>query len=80
MNNLFFANNENNDRHLEQKCPPPPPTKPPKPPSPKPGSKKKKVDFNKFLSEWKYLQYIFHLAELQCYQMAFELLISMYQE
>ena len=39
MNNLFFANNENNERHLEQKCPPP---------SPKPGSKKKKVDFKKF--------------------------------
>ena len=55
MNNLFFANNEN--RYLEQKCPPPNPQKPPcpppkppppKPPPPKPGSKKpkkKKVDF-----------------------------------
>mgnify|MGYP004631380711 CR=1 FL=1 len=47
MNNLFFANNENNERHLEQKCPPPPPPKPPKPPSHKPGSKKKKVDLKK---------------------------------
>ena len=48
MNNLFFANNENENRYLEQKCPPPPP--PPKPPCPppKPGPKKpkkKKVDF-----------------------------------
>ena len=57
MNNLFFANNEN--RYLEQKCPPPPPPKPQKPPClppkpppppkpPKPGPKKpkkKKVDF-----------------------------------
>ncbi len=48
MNNLFFANNENENRYLEQKCPPsPPPPKPPCPP-PKPGPKKpkkKKVDF-----------------------------------
>ena len=52
MNNLFFANNEN--RYLEQKCPPPPPPpsppKPPKPPCPPPKPppkkpKKKKVDF-----------------------------------
>lgn len=42
MNNLFFANNEN--RYLEQKCPPPPkPLKPPKAGPQKP--KKKKVDF-----------------------------------
>lgn len=43
MNNLFFANNENNDRYLEQKCPPPPP-----PPSPKKSPKKpknKKINF-----------------------------------
>lgn len=56
MNNLFFANNEN--RYLEQKCPPPqkPPCTPPKPPPPPPKRpnppkagpqkpKKKKVDF-----------------------------------
>ena len=56
MNNLFFANNEN--RYLEQKCPPPqkPPCTPPKPPPPPPKPpkppkagpqkpKKKKVDF-----------------------------------
>ena len=42
MNNLFFANNEN--RYLEQKCPPPP--KSPKPPKAGPQKpKKKKVDF-----------------------------------
>ena len=36
MNNLFFANNEN--RYLEQKCPPPqkPACTPPKPPPPPP--------------------------------------------
>ena len=51
MNNLFFANNENENRYLEQKCPPPPPPKPPCPPPkppPKPGPKKpkkKNVDF-----------------------------------
>lgn len=58
MNNLFFANNENENRCLKQHCPPPPPPKPPKPPctppnpppppKPKPDSKKpkkKKVDF-----------------------------------
>ena len=56
MNNLFFANNEN--RYLEQKCPPPqkPACTPPKPPPPPPKRpkppkagpqkpKKKKVDF-----------------------------------
>lgn len=56
MNNLFFANNEN--RYLEQKCPPPqkpactppkpppPPPKRPKPPKAEPQKpKKKKVDF-----------------------------------
>lgn len=42
MNNLFFANNENENRCLKQHCPPPPPPKP-KPDSKKP--KKKKVDF-----------------------------------
>ena len=51
MNNLFFANNENENRYLEQKCPPPPPPRPPCPPPkppPKSGTKKlkkKKVDF-----------------------------------
>ena len=56
MNNYFFANNEN--RYLEQKCPPPqkPACTPPKPPPPPPKRpkppkagpqkpKKKKVDF-----------------------------------
>lgn len=56
MNNLFFANNEN--RYLEQKCPPPqkpactppkpppPPQKRPKPPKAGPQKpKKKKIDF-----------------------------------
>ena len=51
MNNLFFANNENENRYLEQKCPPPPPPRPPCPPPkppPKSGTKKlkkKKADF-----------------------------------
>lgn len=52
MNNLFFANNENENRCLPKKCPPPPPPKPSNPPCPppKPGpknKKKKKVDFKK---------------------------------
>lgn len=61
MNNLFFANTENENRYLKQHCPPPPPPKPcsspnspcppsnPPPPSkPKPDSKKtkkKKINF-----------------------------------
>lgn len=53
MNNLFFANNENeNSRYLEQKCPSPSPPRTPKPPCPPPPPnlgpkkpKKKKVDF-----------------------------------
>mgnify|MGYP004662136717 CR=1 FL=1 len=48
MNNLFFANNQNN-RNIDGKCPPP--TPPPKPPCPKPkppsGKPGPKVDFKK---------------------------------
>lgn len=53
MNNLFFANAENENRYLKQHCPPPPPKpcpppNPPPPSKPKPDSqkpKKKKINF-----------------------------------